>query len=53
MGRYIIALLFLSGVLFPGCEVIEGIFKAGFWVGVIIVVIILLIIFFIARLFRG
>lgn len=31
----------LSVVLFPGCDAIAGIFKAGMWVGVIVVVVII------------
>nr|WP_322626340.1 phosphatidate cytidylyltransferase [uncultured Flavobacterium sp.] len=37
--------------LFTGCELVEGIFKAGVWVGVIIVVaVIALIIWVISRI---
>lgn len=36
------------------CELVEGIFKAGFWSGVIIVVIVLaLIIWLLAKVFGG
>ena len=34
-----IALIVLLGVLTAGCSVAAGIFKAGFWVGIIIAVI--------------
>lgn len=37
--------------LFTGCELVEGIFKAGVWVGVLIVVaIIALVIWIISRI---
>jgi cytosine/uracil/thiamine/allantoin permease len=37
--------------LFTGCELVEGIFKAGVWVGIIIVVaVIALIIWIISRI---
>ena len=42
----------LLNTTFAGCEVIGDIFKAGFWVGIIIVVVILIIIFAIVRMFR-
>ena len=34
-----IALIVLLGVLTAGCSVAAGIFKAGFWVGIVIAVI--------------
>ena len=37
----------------PGCRLVEGIFKAGVWAGVIIVVFIALLIFGAMRLFGG
>lgn len=47
-----IALLFiLASSLLTGCGIIEGIFKAGMWTGIIIVVaIVVLIIWIIVRL---
>lgn len=43
-------LLFLVMTLFSSCEVIEGIFEAGVWVGILIVVgIIGLLIWIISR----
>jgi hypothetical protein len=34
-----IALIVLLGMLTAGCSVAAGIFKAGFWVGIIIAVV--------------
>jgi len=45
-----IALIVLLGMLTAGCSVAAGIFKAGFWVGIIIAVV--LIVGFVA-MFRG
>jgi hypothetical protein len=36
-----------------GCEVVEGIFKAGVWVGVIAVVIVLAVAFGLVRMLRA
>jgi hypothetical protein len=35
------AMLFAATQLFTGCELVEGIFKAGVWVGVLVVVAII------------
>ena len=35
-----IALLVLLGVSLAGCEVVGGIFKAGFWVGAVAVIVV-------------
>jgi hypothetical protein len=45
--KKISALLVLALLItnFAGCEVIGDIFKAGFWVGIVVVVIILILIF--------
>lgn len=40
-------------LLFPGCEAIGDIFKAGVWVGVIIVIAILAVVGFIIKMFKG
>lgn len=40
------------GVTASGCGVIEGIFKAGIWIGIIIVVVIVLIIGMVVRKVR-
>jgi len=55
MKRYfpLAIIAFLSTTLMS-CELIEGIFKAGVWVGVIIVVLILaLVIWLISKIFGG
>jgi len=48
-----ILLLVVLALSMSGCEVIGGIFKAGFWVGIIVVVLIVGIIGFIAAKLRG
>jgi hypothetical protein len=48
---YSLLVLLIITQLFTGCELVEGIFKAGVWVGVIIVVaVIALIIWVISRI---
>ena len=44
----ILALLFTLS----GCSAIEGIFKAGVWVGIIVVVVVILVIIWIISAFR-
>ena len=55
MKEKITGIVILSAVLllFPGCSVIEGIFKAGVGVGVFVVVIILAIVAFIVSKIIG
>ena len=50
-----LALVALLTTTLSSCELVEGIFKAGMWTGIIMVVVILVIVFWlIARLFgRG
>jgi len=36
----VLSLLVASALTLSGCELVEGIFKAGVWVGVIVVVVI-------------
>ena len=48
-----IALLVFLGVSLAGCEVVGGIFKAGFWVGAIAVIAIVLVLVFVVGKFRG
>lgn len=53
MNRYIplIAIMLLSTTL-SSCELVEGIFKAGVWTGIIaIVVVLVLIIWLISKVF--
>ncbi|MEX0966356.1 MAG: hypothetical protein WD077_03895 [Bacteroidia bacterium] len=40
----LMAFLFLSLFTFSGCDLIVGIFEAGFWTAIILVVIIVLIV---------
>jgi hypothetical protein len=42
-----VALLFILAVMLSGCELASGIFKAGFWSGILIVVAIIGIIIYI------
>ncbi len=49
-GAPLVVLLLSLGL--AGCEVIEGIFKVGFWLGIIIVILIIALIWFIVRLLR-
>jgi cytosine/uracil/thiamine/allantoin permease len=55
MKKYIpVGLIALICTTLTSCELIEGIFKAGVWSGVIIVVIVLaLIIWLISKIFGG
>lgn len=55
MNRYVpLALIALLCTTLSSCELIEGIFKAGVWTGVIVVVIVLaLIIWLISKIFGG
>jgi cytosine/uracil/thiamine/allantoin permease len=49
-----LAIIALLATTLSSCELIEGIFKAGVWSGVIIVVIVLaLIIWLISKVFGG
>lgn len=48
-----ILLVVLLAVAVSGCEVIGGIFKAGFWVGAIVVILIAAVIMFIVAKARG
>ena len=47
-----LAVLAVLVTTLSGCDVIEGIFKIGFWSGIIVVAIILAVLFFVVRLFR-
>lgn len=40
-----VLLVVLLAVTFTGCAAVAGIFKAGFWVGIIIAVIVVVILF--------
>ncbi len=43
----------LSLLMFSGCAVIGGIFKAGVWVGVLAVVLVIVVVIFIIRSISG
>ena len=53
MRWLLLTLILLSTLAFGGCEVIGGIFKAGFWVGVIAVVLVIAGVGFLATKLRG
>jgi len=55
MKKYIpLSLIALVCTILSSCELIEGIFKAGVWTGVIIVVVIIaLVIWLISKVFGG
>ena len=46
-------LLMLLAISAAGCQVIEGVFKAGMWVGILIVVLILGVLFMLFGRSRG
>ena len=49
-----LAIIAILATTLTSCELVEGIFKAGVWTGIIIVVIVLvLIIWLIAKIFGG
>ena len=48
-----LVLLVVASMSASGCEVAEGIFKAGMWVGVLFIVIVIAIVGFIAAKIRG
>jgi hypothetical protein len=49
-----IALIMLLATTFSSCELVEGIFKAGMWTGVILVVVVIaVVIWLFAKLFGG
>ncbi len=53
MQRITAAFLVLPGsIALAGCELVEGIFKVGFWAGVILVALVILAIWLIIRLLR-
>lgn len=55
MKRYMpLALVALLATTLSSCELVEGIFKAGIWTGVILVIVVIaLIIWLAAKLFGG
>lgn len=48
----VILLVLFAAVALPGCEVVEGIFKAGMAVGIFLVVAVLALVFFLVSKVR-
>ena len=48
-----VSLVLLAGILLSGCEVVEGIFKAGMAVGVFFVIAVIMLIAFVVGKTRG
>jgi len=42
----------LLAFLFPGCEFIGDVFKAGIWVGIIVIIAILAVVGLLVRMFK-
>ena len=49
----LLAVLLVACVSASGCEIVEGVFKAGLWAGVIMVVLVLAVVMFIVNKARG
>lgn len=47
----LLIILFIFTIIFPGCEFIGDVFKAGIWVGIIIIIAILAVIGLIVKMF--
>ena len=45
-------LVLLGSVTLAGCELVEGIFRLGFWAGIILAVVLVVVIWLIIRLIR-
>ena len=50
--RILVLLLLLSAIAASGCRIAAGIFKAGFWSGIIVVVLIVVGVLFLLRKVR-
>jgi hypothetical protein len=48
-----ISLLVMLGMTAAGCEVVGGIFKAGFWVGALAVIAVVVLLVVVVRKMRG
>ena len=48
-----LALIFSLLLFLPGCDIIAGIFKAGFWTAIILVVLIAALSFYAYRKLQG
>jgi hypothetical protein len=53
MNRFLYPVLALLMLSLTGCDIIEGIFKAGFWTAIILIGLVLLAVWGIARMVRG
>jgi hypothetical protein len=52
-GLWLLLLLVVSALTATGCEVVGGIFKAGFWAGTIVVLIVVVgVVFLLTKLRR-
>ncbi|MEO8512463.1 MAG: hypothetical protein ABI543_02775 [Ignavibacteria bacterium] len=47
----LLIIVFIFTIIFPGCEFIGDVFKAGVWVGVIIIIAILAVIGLVIKMF--
>jgi hypothetical protein len=45
-------IMILTSIIFPGCEFIGDVFKAGIWVGIAIIILILVIVGLIIKMFK-
>ena len=52
VSRILVLLLLLSATAASGCRIAAGIFKAGFWSGIIVVVLIVVGVLFLLRKVR-
>jgi len=53
MKRLVFPVLFAMLVLLGSCEIVGGIFKAGFYTGVIVIALVLALIIYLVFKFRG
>lgn len=49
MRSALLALLLAAVTFTEGCRAVEGIFKAGFWVGIVLAVVIVVVVFGIVK----
>ncbi|HEX7119071.1 MAG TPA: hypothetical protein VF212_09800 [Longimicrobiales bacterium] len=47
-----VLLVLLTSLALPGCKLVEGLFKVGFWAGIIIILLVILVIWLIVRMIR-
>ncbi|MGQ0826789.1 MAG: hypothetical protein ACT4ON_00185 [Bacteroidota bacterium] len=48
-GLLSIVSFLLISILFPGCEIVEGIFRVGVWTGIILVLSIIILIIYLMK----